>query len=98
IEQIAIVKVFVDVAGLEEPIKKREVRVNVYDGQGNELRANIDPENVVVSIPVNNPSKTVPINISTAGSLPDDFTLKSLEANLEEVEIFATSSILDDID
>src|SRR5699024_4908375 len=98
IEQIAIVKVFVDVAGLKEPIKNREVPVNVYDGQGNELRANIEPENVVVSIPVNNPSKTVPINISTAGSLPDDFTLKSLEANLEEVEIFATSSILDDID
>src|SRR5699024_12088843 len=75
IEQIAIVKVFVDVAGLKEPIKNREVPVNVYDGQGNELRANIEPENVVVSIPVNNPSKTVPINISTAGSLPDDFTL-----------------------
>src|SRR5699024_2421416 len=38
IEQIAIVKVFVDVAGLKEPIKNREVPVNVYDGQGNELR------------------------------------------------------------
>jgi len=98
IEQIAIVKVFVDVSGLKEPIKNREVPVNVYDGQGNELRANIEPENVVVSIPVDNPSKTVPVNISTAGSLPDGYELKSLEANLEEVEIFATSSILEDLD
>src|SRR5699024_9747201 len=96
IEQIAIVKVFVDVAGLKEPIKNREVPVNVYDGQGNELRANIEPENVVVSIPVINPSKTVPINISTAGSLPDDFTLKSLEAKIEESGTVKTDLVFPD--
>src|SRR5699024_7420272 len=52
IDQIAIVKVFIDVDGVTEPINNREVPVNVYDSQGNELRVNLDPENVVVSVDV----------------------------------------------
>src|SRR5690625_4159174 len=97
IDQVAIVKVYVDVAGLTEPIDNREVPVNVYDGQGNELRAKIEPEVVEVSIPVDNPSKTVPIDISTTGSLPDDYSLNSIEAAVDEVEVFAASNLLDEI-
>src|SRR5690625_270673 len=97
IDQVAIVKVYVDVAGLTEPIDNREVPVNVYDGQGNELRAKIEPEVVEVSIPVDNPSKTIPIDISTTGSLPDDYSLNSIEAAVDEVEVFAASNLLDEI-
>lgn len=97
IDKVGIVKVFVDVAGLTEPINNREVPVNVYDGQGNELRAKIEPENVVVSIPVDNPSKKVTLDVPTTGDLPDGFSLKSIKSALDEIEVFAANSILDDI-
>ena len=97
IDQVAIVKVYVDVAGLTEPINNREVPVNVYDGQGNELRAKIEPEVVEVSIPVDNPSKTVPLDVSTIGELPEGYAIKSIKPEMEQVEIFATSNILDNI-
>src|SRR5699024_6723848 len=98
VEQIAIVKVFVDVADLTEPINNREVPVNVYDSQGNELRVHIEPENVEVSVDDNNPSKTVSVHVPTTGDVPDDYSLESISANIDEIEIFAKSHILEEID
>jgi len=98
IEQIAMVKVFVDVAGLTEPIDNREVPVNVYDNQGNVLNVRAEPENVNVSVDVNNPSKTVSVNVSTTGDLPDGYDLTSISTEVEEVEVFASTEQLEEID
>ncbi|MEC5425824.1 CdaR family protein [Virgibacillus sp. C22-A2] len=98
IEQIGIVKVFVDLNGLDRSINNREVPVNVYDNQGNELNVRVEPENVIVSAEIDNPSKTVPVNVSTTGELPDGYSLTSISANVDEVEVFATSNVLGDID
>ncbi len=98
IDQIGIVKVYVNVANLDRPIEDREVPVNVYDNQGNELSVNIEPENVAVSLNVNNPSATVPLEVKTTGELPDGFSLTSISANVDEVEIFATSELLGGIE
>ncbi|WP_164214317.1 CdaR family protein [Virgibacillus sp. YIM 98842] len=98
IDQIGIVKVYVNVANLDRPIEDREVPVNVYDNQGNELSVNIEPENVAVSLNVNNPSATVPLEVETTGELPDGFSLTSISANVDEVEIFATSELLGGIE
>ncbi|MFZ3579145.1 YbbR-like domain-containing protein [Virgibacillus sp. DJP39] len=98
IDRIAIVKVFVDVAGLEQSIESREVPVKVYDSQGNELNVkNIEPENVTVSAKLLNPSKTVPVAVPTTGDLPDGYSLSSIKANTDEVEVFATSAVLEGI-
>lgn len=98
IDQIAMVKVYIDVAGLTEPIKNREVPVNVYDSQGNGLSVRIDPETVVVSVDIANPSKVVPINVNTVNDLPDNIADISINSEIEEVEIFATSDILTNIE
>lgn len=98
IDQIAIVKVFIDVEGITDPVNNREVPVNVYDSQGNKLRVGIEPENVVVSVGVDNPSKKVPIQVSTSGKLPEGFSLILSTVNRDEVDIFATSGVLDGID
>jgi YbbR domain-containing protein len=98
IEQIGIVKVYVNVANLDRPVEDREVPVNVYDNQGNELNVNIEPETVSVSMDVNNPSATVPLNVQTTGELPEGFSLTSISANVDEVEIFATSDVLGGIE
>lgn len=98
IEQIAMVKVFIDVAGLTESINNREVPVNVYDSQGNGLNVRVNPETVVVSVDVDNPSKVVDVTVPTTGELPDGFSLTALTQDKEEVEVFATSETLDGIE
>lgn len=98
IDQIGIVKVFVDVEGLKESINNREVPVNVYDSQGNELRVRVEPRNVEVSAELINPSKTVPVSVETTGELPKGYTLTSITPKVEEVEVFAKSDILDKIE
>ncbi|QKY71011.1 YbbR-like domain-containing protein [Lentibacillus sp. CBA3610] len=98
IEQIAIVKVYVDMAGVTEPIDSREVPVNVYDAGGNELNVRVEPENVNVSVDINNPSKDVPVNVQISGELPDDYSLSSITPNVDEVEIFGTSDVLQGIE
>ncbi|MUV38203.1 Diadenylate cyclase [Lentibacillus sp. JNUCC-1] len=98
IEQIAIVKVFIDVGGIDQAITNREVPVNVYDSQGNELRVNVEPENVKVSVDVDNPSKTVPLSVETTGDLPEGLEMDNLSTDTNEVTIYAKKAILADID
>src|SRR5690625_1172597 len=98
IDQIGIVKVYVNVANLDRSIENREVPVNVYDNQGNELSVNIEPETVAVSLDVNNPSATVPLELETIGELPEGFSLTSISANVDEVEIFARNEVLGGIE
>lgn len=94
IDRIGTVKVFVDVAGVTESIKNQEYPVKVYDAQGNELKANIQPEKVRVSAEILNPSKKVKIEVPTTGELPEGYNLVSITPSIEEVEIFAKSDIL----
>lgn len=98
IDQIAIVKVYIDVAGLTEPINNREVPVNVYDSQGNGLSVRIAPESVVVSVDIYNPSKVVPIEVTTTGELAENLTLQSLTPEIDEIEIFAVTEVLETIE
>ncbi len=96
IEQIAMVKIFVDVTDLKESIRNREVPVSVYDIQGNDLNVLVEPASVTVSIPVERPSKKVPLTIKTKGDLPDGLKLEKLEAE-QEIEIFGKREILNEI-
>src|SRR5699024_8598634 len=68
------------------------------DNQGNELKVHVEPETVLVSADVDNLSKTVAVNIATKGELPDEYELDSLTPDREEVEVFASSDKLDEID
>src|SRR5690606_30900313 len=98
IDRIAIVKVYVDVAGLKESINKREVPVNVYDSQGNELAVRVEPGTVVISAEIENPSKKVPVSVATSGELAEGYELVSMELVTKEVEVFAISEILETLD
>ncbi|OEH53947.1 hypothetical protein AQ616_15860 [Oceanobacillus sp. E9] len=97
IDAIGTVKVYVNLEGVDGSINSRELPVNVYDLQGNELDVRLDPENVQVSVDVNNPSKSVPLSVATTGELPEGYSLNSISANVEEVEIYSTSNRLEEI-
>lgn len=98
VDQIALAQVYVDVDGLTEPIENREVPVNVYDSQGNELNVSLEPENVEVSADVNNPDKEVSLSVETTGDLPDDYSLASITPEFDEINVYGESDSLDDID
>lgn len=97
IDQVAMVKAFVDVRDLKESIRNREVPVIVYDAQGNEMNVRVEPETITVSIPVERPSKTVDLNLETTGDLPDDLEMKNIESS-SEIEIFGKKELLTEID
>jgi len=96
IDQIAMVKVFIDVTDLKESIRNREVPVSVYDVQGNDLNVRVEPPSVTVSVPVERPSKKVPLTIKTRGELPKGYKLEKLAAE-QEIEIFGKREILEGI-
>ncbi|WP_100013035.1 YbbR-like domain-containing protein [Lentibacillus sediminis] len=98
IDRIGMVKVYVNLDGVGDAINNREVPVNVYDSQGNELNVQVEPENVEVSAEVENPSKTVPVSVATTGELPEGYEVSSITSGTEEVEIFARTSILEGIE
>lgn len=97
IEQVAMVKVFVDVRDLKESIRNRELPVIVYDAQGNDMNVRVEPATVTVSLPVERPSKTVPLHLETTGELLDDLEMKNME-NPTEIEIFGKKELLSEID
>ena len=80
-------KVFVDVADLTQSITNREVPISVYDIQGNVLNVRVEPQSVNVSVLVEKPGKTVPLNVKTTGELPEGLTIDEITAP-EEIEIF----------
>src|SRR5699024_12563854 len=61
--EVAMVKAYIDVKDVKESIDNKEVPINVYDSQGNDLNVNIEPENAEVSVDVDHPSKTVPLHV-----------------------------------
>lgn len=97
IDQIAMVKAFVDVTDLKESIHNREVPISVYNIQGNDLSVKVEPESVAISVQVDRPSKKVPLNIETKGDLPEGLELEEIKAE-EEIEIFGKREILQNIE
>lgn len=97
IEQIGMAKVYINVADTEESIINREVPVNVYDSQGNELNVRVEPENIEVSVEINNPNKKVPVEIPITGDIPSGYAATILDVSVDEVEVFATSEVLEDV-
>ncbi|WP_186578124.1 CdaR family protein [Aquibacillus kalidii] len=94
VDRVAIVKAFLDIENVDKPIEASDVPIKVYDEQGNELSVRVEPPIVDISVDVNNPNKTVPIDIKTTGELQDGVKITSMKANPESVIVFADESIL----
>lgn len=96
-DQIAMVKVFVDVTDLKESIRNRELPISVYDAQGNDLSVRVEPATVNISIPVERPSKTVPLSVATTGELSDNLEVKEMDV-VSEIEIFGKRDQLSEVE
>jgi YbbR domain-containing protein len=96
IDEISFVKAIVDLEGATETLT-REARVRVYDRHGNEMDVEPQPSAVEVTVPVESPSKTVPIQVGTTGELPDGVHLVSVDPEPDRVTIYGPKEVLDRI-
>ncbi|MCT2536104.1 CdaR family protein [Aquibacillus koreensis] len=97
VDNIAIVKAFVDVKDADEPIELSDVPVKAYDNQGNELQVRVEPSTVSVSVDVRSPNKEVPIDIETTGEAQEGISISNMEADPEVVQVFAADGVLENI-
>ncbi|WP_257352325.1 CdaR family protein [Pseudalkalibacillus decolorationis] len=96
IDDIEYIRGFVNVEGAEETITQ-EVKLQAYDSNFDPIDINLDPATINVTVPIENPSKTVPVSIEQKGSLPEGIELKSATANEKEVTIHAPKDLLSEI-
>lgn len=94
VERIAIVTAYVDLEGLGEDMTFVDVPVRVYDHEGNQLNARIEPEVVSVEVKLTSPNKTVPVVVDTSNEIGDNYRVTSVEVDIEEVKVFAAEEDL----
>lgn len=97
LEKISYVKASIDAKGLITNTIKRDAKVTVLDRDLNKLDVIVEPEYVTVTVPVNNPRKTVPLKIKQVGSAPDGTVIKRIESDTEEVMIFGRTDVLQSV-
>ncbi|MBO9131410.1 CdaR family protein [Bacillus sp. 165] len=97
IEQIAYVRTYVDLKGLDETVTK-QVKVYAYDKYENKLSIEPEPSTVNVTVPVISPKKTVPIEVTKVGSLQEGVSITSLQIEPSQATIYGPKDVLDKLD
>jgi len=97
IDRIAFVLTRVNLENVSETFEQ-ESTVTVYDENGNILPVEVDPSIVTVTVPVNSPSKTLPVNVKKIGSLKDGFSISSITTTPTEFTVFGPKDVLDKLE
>ncbi|RLQ93245.1 CdaR family protein [Falsibacillus albus] len=97
IDKITYVKATIDVRGEVNQTVTREAQVRVLDRELNKLDVQVDPETVDVTLPVKNPSKTVPLKVSQTGTPPEGVKILGTSMDPKEVTIYGKQDVLDTI-
>ncbi|MBS4210017.1 CdaR family protein [Bacillus sp. FJAT-50079] len=97
IDKVTYVKATIDTSGLINDTIKKEALVTVLDQDLNKLDVIVEPSSVLVTIPVTNPRKNVPVKINRTGTPPSDIEIITVSTNTPEVVIFGRTEILQSI-
>lgn len=88
----------IDIAGAEDSLEGKSVRLKAYDKNGKEIPgAEISPSSIKVDVPMNKLYKTVPIEIKQTGRLPEGYALSEIKADVEGVAVYGTKESLQGI-
>lgn len=77
---------------------REKVRLEAVGPQGEPLDVRIEPEVLEVRVPLQAPSKEVPVALELANELPRGYSLENVSLETEFVKVFAPQSILDELD
>ena len=98
IDQIAYVKAILNgQSHLKETITK-DAPVRVLDKELNKLNVVVEPDTVMVTVPIKTTSKTVPINIIKKGSPPSGITIDSIKLDQTEATIIGDEDAIKNTD
>lgn len=101
IEKVATVKALIDLGELTEKKagtqKLKDVTLKAYDADGNVVDVEFVPSKINAEIDLASPSKKVPLNFVTEGTLPPGKAISSYAFSNNEVTIYGDSDILSSI-
>ncbi|MCM3631049.1 CdaR family protein [Paenibacillus glycanilyticus] len=96
---VGAVRTTVDIEGAEKTVVNKKAQVVVYDTEGEAMEhAIIRPSTVEVEVPVTPPMKTMPLQISFTGSLPDGLSISSVKADIDKVAVYGDQKLLDSME
>lgn len=96
---VGAVSVKVKVKDEEETVSEKKARVIVYDNDGNEMKdAVVSPSVVEVEVPITKPYKTLPLQISYSGALPDGLSIAKVTSSAQQVTVYGPQDVLDKLD
>ncbi|GGH88934.1 YbbR domain-containing protein [Pullulanibacillus pueri] len=94
VNQIAFVKGVIDLKDVSKSVDET-VPLNAYDKNGNQLTVDIKPATAKVKIPIENPSKEVPISVIPKGEPSDGYAIESMDVAQDSVKVFGEKDTLD---
>lgn len=97
IDQITYVKATIDAKKEINQTITRNAKVQVLDKSLNKLDVEVDQDTVEVTIPVKNPSKTVPITVNPIGDEKDGVVINSITTEPKSIKIYGRNDVLKDI-
>ncbi|MCA0757220.1 hypothetical protein KP806_19330 [Paenibacillus sp. N4] len=96
--RVGVVAAELNVEGADKNVVNKRAKVVVYDSDGIEMtNAIVSPETVHVEAKVTPPFKSVPLQVRTTGSLPDNLSLVSVKPAVEEVTVYGDQKTLDEL-
>ncbi|WP_102349497.1 CdaR family protein [Bacillus sp. Marseille-P3661] len=97
VKRIGFVKGFLDIEGVMDTVKK-DVAINVYDLNGEQLNLEVEPSVVEVQIPISPPYKAVPFKVNRKGTLPNGMSIKSFEVSPTEITVYGPYEVIETIE
>ncbi|MBS4174785.1 CdaR family protein [Bacillus sp. FJAT-49736] len=98
IDQISYVRAVMNLNKKVDTDLTRDASVQVLDRNLNKLNVTVEPYTVEVTVPVKNPSKTVPITINPTGKEKNGVVIDSISTEPKNVTIYGRSDVLKSID
>ncbi|MFC4779491.1 YbbR-like domain-containing protein [Paenibacillus sp. GCM10023252] len=93
---VGAVRTVVKVEGQRKTVVDKRAPIVVYDRAGKLMdNAVVSPSTVEVEVPITQPSKTLPLQLSYTGKLGAGLSIASLQPSLEEVTVFGPQEVLD---
>jgi YbbR domain-containing protein len=97
LDQVAFVKAFVNVEDQSEPIT-HSYALKALDKNGNEVKVEIQPSVVEVTVPINSPSKVVPFLLSVTGQPPEGYAIADIKNSIDEVTVYGPKTAVDELE
>lgn len=92
---VAKVQGTIELDGESEAFIEKKMKLAAYDSSGNEItEAVIEPSTVSVELPITLPSKTLPLDVSFSGQLPDSLVLSRVTPEMDTVTVYGSEEAL----